>query len=115
MMKTFWPLTINNLDWSKKFRQITLIALALLIILNGADVITTRLLLAHGAQEANPLSGVLLASASLLWVKLAILGTLGALVIKSRGKFGIMVTSLVVVGMYATAILSNLLLLRMVM
>ncbi len=97
-----------------RLRLITLGGVGALIVLNGADVVTTHLLLTHGAQEANPLSAVLLASASLLWVKLAILGALGVMVIKHRPRFGVMAAVFVTLGMYATAVLSNLLVLRLV-
>jgi hypothetical protein len=97
-----------------RLRVITLIGVGALIVLNGADVVTTHLLLVHGAQEANPLSSVLPASASLLWVKLAILGALGVMVIRHRPRFGVMAAVFVTLGMYATAVLSNLLVLRLV-
>jgi hypothetical protein len=71
--------------------------------------------LAHGAVEANPLSSVLLASASLLWVKLAILGVLGVTVIRHRPRLGVMAVVFVTLGMYATAVLSNVLILNIVM
>jgi hypothetical protein len=98
-----------------RLRLITLLGVGGLIVLNAADVVTTHLLLAHGAVEANPLSSILLASASLLWVKLAILGALGVLVIRHRPRFGVMAVVCVAVGMYATAVLSNLLILNIVM
>ena len=97
-----------------RLRLITLIGVGGLIVLNGADVVTTHLLLAHGAQEANPLSSVLLASASLLWVKLAVLGALGVMVIRRRPRFGVMAAVFITLGMYATAVLSNLLILNLV-
>jgi hypothetical protein len=93
----------------------TLLGVGGLVVLNGADVVTTHLLLSHGAVEANPLSSVLLASASLLWVKLAILGALGVMVIRHRPRFGVMAFVFVALGMYATAVLSNLLILNIVM
>ena len=98
----------------ERLRLITLMGVGALIVLNGADVVTTHLLLAHGAQEANPLSSVLLASSSLLWVKLAILGALGVMVIRHRPRFGVMAVVFVTLGMYATAVLSNLLILHLV-
>jgi hypothetical protein len=98
----------------ERLRLITLGGVAGLIVLNGADVVTTHLLLVHGAQEANPLSSVLLASSSLLWVKLAILGALGVMVIRHRPRFGVMAAVFVTLGMYATAVLSNLLILNLV-
>lgn len=97
-----------------RLRLITLVGVGALIVLNGADVVTTHLLLVHGAQEANPLSSLLLASASLLWVKLAILGALGVMVIRHRPRFGVMAAVFITLGMYATAVLSNLLVLRLV-
>ena len=98
-----------------RLRLITLLGVGGLVVLNGADVVTTHLLLAHGAVEANPLSSVLLAGASLLWVKLAILGALGVMVIRHRPRFGVMAVVFVALGMYATAVLSNLLILNIVM
>lgn len=98
----------------ERLRLITLVGVGALIVLNGADVVTTHLLLAHGAQEANPLSSVLLASSSLLWVKLAVLGALGVMVIRHPPRFGVMAAVFVTLGMYATAVLSNLLILHLV-
>ena len=98
----------------ERLRLITLIGVGALIVLNGADVVTTHLLLAHGAQEANPLSSVLLASSSLFWVKLAVLAALGVMVIRHRPRFGVMAVVFVTLGMYATAVLSNLLILHLV-
>jgi hypothetical protein len=98
-----------------RLRLITLFGVGGLVVLNGADVVTTHLLLSHGAVEANPLSSVLLASASLLWVKLAILGALGVMVIRHRPRFGVTAFVFVALGMYATAVLSNLLILNIVM
>jgi hypothetical protein len=97
-----------------RLRLITLLGVGALIVLNGADVVTTHLLLARGAQEANPLSSLLLASSSLLWVKLVILGALGVMVIRRRPRFGVMAGVFITLGMYATAVLSNLLILRLV-
>lgn len=85
-----------------------------LVVLNGADVVTTRVLIAHRAVEANPLSSLLLASQSLLWVKLAILGLFGWKVLGSRPRLGVMVAACFAAGIYATAVISNLLVLRIV-
>jgi hypothetical protein len=92
---------------------VTLAAIGALAILNGADVVTTHMLLAHRAVEANPLSSILLAAQSLLWVKLAILGLLGVKVINSRPRLGVMGAACFAVGIYATAVLSNLLVLHL--
>ena len=86
----------------------TMAALVALAFLNGADVVTTHLLLGHRGVEANPLSSLLLASRSLLWVKLGILGLLGLRVLNSRPRLGVMGAAC-----YATAVLSNLLVLHL--
>lgn len=97
----------------ERVRRVTLAAIGLLVVLNGADVVTTRLLLAHRAAEANPLSSLLLAGQSLLWVKLAILAVLGLKIIRSRPRLGIMGVACFAAGIYATAVLSNLLVLHL--
>ncbi len=92
---------------------VTLFAIGALAVLNGADVVTTHMLLAHRAVEANPLSSILLATQSLLWVKLAILALLGLKVVHSRPRLGVMGAACFAVGIYATAVLSNLLVLHL--
>lgn len=96
-----------------RVRAVTLAALVALAFLNGADVVTTRLLLGHRGVEANPLSSLLLASQSLLWVKLGILGLLGLKVLNSRPRLGVMGAACFAAGIYATAVLSNLLVLHL--
>lgn len=96
-----------------RVRVVTMLALAALVLLNGADVVTTHMLLAHRAVEANPLSSLLLASQSLLWVKLGILAVLGLKVVSSRPRIGIMAAACFAAGIYATAVISNLLVLHL--
>jgi hypothetical protein len=96
-----------------RVRAVTLAALVVLAFLNGADVVTTHLLLGHRGVEANPLSSLLLASQSLLWVKLGILGLLGLKVLNSRPRLGVMGVACFAAGIYATAVLSNLLVLHL--
>lgn len=92
---------------------VTLVAVGALAVLNGADVVTTHMLLAHRAVEANPLSSILLASQSLLWVKLALLTLLGFKVINGRPRLGVMGAACFATGIYATAVLSNLLVIHL--
>ncbi|MGA3218328.1 MAG: hypothetical protein ABSE77_04485 [Acidimicrobiales bacterium] len=47
-------------------------------------------------------------------MKLAILGALGAVVIRHRPRFGVMAAVFVTLGIYAPAVLSNLLILNLV-
>lgn len=96
-----------------RVHTVTLFAIGALAVLNGADVVTTHMLLAHRAVEANPLSSILLATQSLLWVKLGILALLGLKVVHSRPRLGVMGAACFAVGIYATAVLSNLLVLHL--
>jgi hypothetical protein len=92
----------------------TVAALALLVVLSGADVATTHLLLARGAVEANPLAGLLIAKSALLWAKLGIIAVLGVFVLQGRPRIGVMAGAWLVCGLYAAAVLSNILILRMI-
>lgn len=98
----------------ERVRMVTMIALGLLAVLNGADVVTTHMLLVHQGMEANPLSSILLASQSLLWVKLGLLALLGLKVAYSRPRLGVMGAACFAAGIYATAVLSNVLVLHLV-
>ena len=94
-------------------RRSTLIAVVSLFLLQIADVVTTKLLLAHHAIEANPLSALLLTNNTLGFVKLALVPLLGIRVIRKPGNFGVSCAVWFATGIYATAVLSNILLLRM--
>jgi len=101
----------------RRVRQLTVVGVLVLALLNGADAVTTRLLLLHapaGAIEANPLAGVLLAGGALLYVKLAIVAALGVAALRDRPRLGLLIATWLVGGLYTAAVLSNILLLRMV-
>lgn len=100
-------------DVGERVRLVTLIAIGALAVLNGADVVTTHMLLAHRAVEANPLSSLLLASRALLWFKLGVLALLGLKVVYSRPRLGVMGVACFAAGIYATAVISNLLVLHL--
>lgn len=97
-----------------RVRSVTLVAVLALAVLNVADVLTTRLILAHGAVEADPLSALLLQGGALLWAKVLILAALFVAVLTRRPRVGVMALACGAAGMYATAVVSNLLILRMV-
>lgn len=97
-----------------RVRRLAFGAVLALVLLNGADVWTTHVILAHGAVEADPLSRLLLNSGTLLMAKLAILGLLGVRVLNARPRLGVMAALCFAAGVYATAVLSNLLVLRLV-
>lgn len=99
----------------RHIKTLTLGAVAALVVLNIADVVSTRLLLDHKvAMEANPLAGLLLSHGGLLWAKLVVIAALGYSVMRRSPRVGVMVVTWIVVGMYAAAVLSNLLILHLV-
>lgn len=104
-------------ELTTKIRRLAIAAVVLLTFLNAADTVTTRLLLTHaprGAVEANPLAGLLLASGSLLLVKFVIIAALGVAVLWDRPRLGLTVGLWAACGLYTTAVLSNILILRLV-
>jgi hypothetical protein len=98
-----------------RVRQLTLAAFVVLAALNVADVLTTRMVLAHHvASEANPLAGALLGNGTILWVKLFCVLALALSTLKrSRPRVGMLLGAWVAVGLYAAAVLSNVLILRL--
>ncbi len=101
----------------RRIKHLTIVGVVALALLNAADAVTTHLFLLHapaGGLEANPLAGLLLASGSLLLVKMAIVAALGIAVLWDRPRLGLLVGTWTVSGLYLAAVISNILLLRMV-
>jgi hypothetical protein len=95
-------------------RGLTLVAVVALAVLNGADVVTTHLILGHhSVVEANPLAGVLIGRGWLLWLKLTLVGLFGVGALSIRPRIGVLVLSFFAVGLYAASVLSNALILRL--
>ena len=100
----------------RKIKRFTVVGVVLLAVLNAADAVTTKLILTKvpaGAREANPIAELLLSGRRLLFVKLAIVALLGMAVLRDRPRLGLLIGVSVVVGFYATAVVSNVLILRM--
>lgn len=97
-----------------RIRQLTLAAFVVLAVLNVTDVVTTHMVLAHReATEANPLAAVLLGNGTILWAKMFCVLALALSTFKrSRPRVGMLLGSWMAVGLYAAAVLSNLLILR---
>jgi hypothetical protein len=95
-------------------RRFSIVGVYLLIVLAGLDVLTTHWILARGATEADPLSALLIQRGALLVAKLTLLGAFGALVIARRPRLHLMAATWLAVGIYSTAVISNLLIFRMV-
>lgn len=94
-------------------RRATIVAIVLIGLLNVADVFTTHLVLDRRGVEANPLAGALLSSGALLWVKLAMVVAAAVVALRIRPRLGVLLLAWFVAGVYATAVLSNLLVLRL--
>lgn len=94
-------------------RKLTVVAIVLIALLNGADVLTTRLVIARSGVEANPLAGVLLSNGALLWVKLIIVALAALVAVRIAPRLGVLLMAWFVAGVYATAVLSNVLILRL--
>lgn len=113
---SFGPAIEGSEVIGRRVRQLTVVGIVALAVLNGADTVTTRWLLTHapaGAVEANPLAKILLASGSLLAVKLAVIAALGVAVLRDRPKLGLLAGTWLASGLYLAAVLSNILILRM--
>ena len=93
-------------------RNLTLVALVAIAVFNVGDVITTHMLLNRRAIEANPLASTLVGSGVLLWVKLALVFLALLITLRLRPRMGLLVFAWFVAGIYATAVLSNALILR---
>lgn len=99
-----------------RVKVLTLMAVLALAVLNIGDAYTTHLVLQHtpaGAREANPLAGVLISNGSLLYVKMAIVALLGVATVRDRPRLGLLIGMWTATGLYMAAVLSNILLLRM--
>ena len=83
------------------------IALASLVVLNIADLVTTRLFLAAGTPEGNPLASALLGRGVMPYVKGAVLLGLGWSVLRSKPKLGTTCALWFIVGIYTAAVCVN--------
>ena len=80
---------------------------AVLVLLNAADVVLTRIGLARGAVEANPLARALLGGGRVELAKLALLLLLTLRVQQRRPTLRFAVACWVAAGAYAMVVASN--------
>lgn len=92
---------------SAELRLAGLTALVLLGVLNVADVVTTRLLLARGGIELNPLADQLLASNLTLVMKLGLVVALGIHFVRTGPRLVTICFMWLVVGIYLAAVVIN--------
>ncbi len=93
-------------------RLASAIAIAVIGVLNLLDLVTTRIMLAHGALESNPLSSFLLPSGSVAVVKAGIIVGLVFCVLRRRPSLQFTVATWFLAGFYFLTIVSNLLIIQ---
>lgn len=89
---------------SVELRRAGLTALALLAMLNIADVVITRLLLAHGGIELNPVADRLLASNLALVAKLAVVAALTFHFVRHGPRLSAICLMWLVTGIYVCVV-----------
>lgn len=97
---------------SASLRRVSLAGLGLIALLNCGDVVTTRVLLARGAVESNPLAGLLLGGYRVEVLKFGLLVLLAMRFRRTEPSVGRVAASWFVAGFYFLTIVSNLLILR---
>lgn len=90
-----------------ELRRAGLTALALLTVLNIADVVITRLLIARGGIELNPVADRLLASNLELVAKLAIVVVLTLHFVRRGPRLSVICFMWLVAGVYVCVVIIN--------
>lgn len=90
-----------------ELRRAGVVALGLLLVLNVADVVITRLLLDRGGIELNPLADRLLASNSTLVVKVGIVAALTVRALRRPPALIVVCFMWLVAGIYVLAVALN--------
>jgi hypothetical protein len=94
-------------DLAIVLRRARIVAALALIVLNIADLITTRMFLDRGLEEGNPVSALLLSNGSMPFVKSAILIGLTWSAVRSVPRVATTCAMWFVVGLYTTVIAVN--------
>jgi len=87
-----------------ELRRAGLTALGLLAVLNLVDVVITRLLLAQGGVELNPVADRLLASNTTLLVKLGLVAALAVHFVRHGPRLIVVCLMWLVTGFYVLAV-----------
>lgn len=101
-----------------RLKRTAVAGVVVLAVLNAVDAVTTHLVLnatPAGATEANPLAQLLISGGTprLLPTKMAIIALLGVSVLRHRPRLGITIGMWLACGLYLAAVISNILILRM--
>lgn len=92
-----------------RHREARFLAMVLLILINGLDLLTTQAFLDRGVNEGNPLAEFLIGRGSVGAVKLAILISLCLAMYRARPKLATTCAMFTVVGFYACEVTVNVL------
>lgn len=101
-------------DTRERLRIAAMVAVIALIVLNLADVITTRAFLSAGVDEGNPVGRLLISSHTMEIAKAVVLLILGRRAWRGQIKLGAVCAMWFVTGVYACAVSVNLLVLHAV-
>ena len=93
---------------AERHRLARVIGLALLIVLNLVDLISTGMFLERGLEEGNPVACALIQDGSIGWVKSGLLLLLGVRVLASRPRLATTCALWFVTGLYAAVVAVNL-------
>jgi len=91
----------------RAIRAARVAAVLALVLLNIADLVTTRMFLNRGLEEGNGLSWVLIQNGTMPWVKSALLLALGWRALRAAPRLGTTCAMWFVVGLYTMTIVIN--------
>lgn len=91
----------------ERHRLAQVVGLAVLIVLNALDLVSTDAFLERGLNEGNPLSSFLIIEGWIGWVKAAILLALGIRILRGRPRLATTCAVWFVAGLYATIVAVN--------
>jgi len=106
------PVVVRTVESERRHRNARLIGVALLVVLNVADLVSTDAFLDAGVEEGNPVGAFLLSRGWAGWAKAILLLVLGWRVAKSPPRVGTTCALWFVAGVYTMAVLFNVLVLR---
>ena len=98
--------------FERRHRDVRLLAVALLVLLNVADLVTTNAFLDAGVPEGNPLGEFLISRGWVGWVKAGILLALTLRILQRPPRLGTTAALWFVTGVYAAVVLVNLMVLN---
>ena len=101
-----------DLAEARRHRQLRIAGVAMLVVLNVLDLVTTRAFLNAGLQEGNVVGAVLIEQGWIAWVKGALLLALGVRFLAAKPRLGATCALWGAVGIYLAVVTVNTLALR---